>query len=36
MESVMLSLLGGILGVMLGLLFTRIMAYFSDWPFIFI
>ncbi|KTC94083.1 ABC transporter permease [Legionella erythra] len=35
MESVMLSLLGGILGVMLGLLFTRIMAYFSDWPFIF-
>lgn len=35
MESVMLSLLGGILGVVLGLLFTRIMAYFSDWPFIF-
>ncbi|KTD45927.1 ABC transporter permease [Legionella rubrilucens] len=35
MESVMLSLLGGILGVILGLLFTRIMAYFSDWPFIF-
>ncbi|QRN02434.1 FtsX-like permease family protein [Legionella sp. MW5194] len=33
MESVMLSLLGGILGVILGLLFTRIMAYFSDWPF---
>ncbi|WP_298623828.1 ABC transporter permease [uncultured Legionella sp.] len=32
-ESVMLSLLGGILGVLLGLLFTRIVAYFSDWIF---
>ncbi|MFI4918444.1 MAG: ABC transporter permease [Legionellales bacterium] len=32
-ESVMLSLLGGVLGVILGLLFTRIMAYFSDWHF---
>lgn len=32
-ESVMLSLLGGILGVILGLIFTRIVAYFSDWTF---
>jgi putative ABC transport system permease protein len=32
-ESVMLSLLGGILGVLLGLIFTRIVAYFNDWPF---
>lgn len=32
-ESVMLSLLGGILGVILGLIFTRILAYFSDWEF---
>jgi putative ABC transport system permease protein len=32
-ESVMLSLLGGILGVILGLVFTRIVAYFSDWTF---
>lgn len=32
-ESVLLSLLGGALGVILGLLFTRIVAYFSDWPF---
>lgn len=32
-ESVMLSLLGGILGVILGLIFTRIVAYFSDWSF---
>jgi putative ABC transport system permease protein len=32
-ESVMLSLLGGILGVLLGLVFTRILAYFSDWTF---
>ncbi|HHF7366296.1 TPA: ABC transporter permease [Legionella bozemanae] len=32
-ESVMLSLLGGILGVILGLIFTRILAYFSDWNF---
>ncbi|CAM3106003.1 ABC transporter permease [Legionella steigerwaltii] len=32
-ESVMLSLLGGILGVLLGLIFTRILAYFSDWNF---
>lgn len=33
-ESVMLSLLGGILGVILGLLFTWIVAYFSHWHFI--
>jgi len=32
-ESVMLSLLGGFLGVLLGLIFTRIVAYFSGWPF---
>jgi len=32
-ESVMLSLLGGVLGVLLGLIFTRIVAYFSDWNF---
>jgi putative ABC transport system permease protein len=32
-ESVMLSLLGGILGVLLGLIFTRIVAYFSGWTF---
>lgn len=32
-ESVMLSLLGGILGVILGLIFTRIVAFFSDWTF---
>lgn len=32
-ESVLLSLLGGILGVILGLVFTRVVAYFSDWHF---
>lgn len=32
-ESVMLSLLGGVLGVLLGLIFTRIVAYFSGWAF---
>ncbi|KTC88143.1 MULTISPECIES: ABC transporter permease [Legionella] len=32
-ESVMLSLLGGVLGVILGLIFTRVVAYFSDWFF---
>lgn len=30
-ESVMLSLLGGFLGVILGLIFTRVVAYFSGW-----
>jgi len=29
----MLALLGGILGVLLGLLVTRILAYFSGWDF---
>lgn len=32
-ESVMLSLLGGILGVILGLVFTWIVSYFSAWHF---
>jgi len=32
-ESVMLSLLGGFLGVILGLIFTRVVAYFSGWSF---
>ncbi|MDR3502432.1 MAG: ABC transporter permease [Legionella sp.] len=32
-ESVMLSLVGGILGVVLGLIFTWIVAYFSGWNF---
>jgi putative ABC transport system permease protein len=32
-ESVMLSLLGGIMGVILGLVLTRILAYFSNWDF---
>ncbi|MFJ1268775.1 ABC transporter permease [Legionella lytica] len=32
-ESVMLSLVGGILGVILGLIFTWIVAYFSRWNF---
>ena len=32
-ESVMLSLLGGIFGVVIGLIFTWIVAYFSQWPF---
>lgn len=32
-ESVMLSLLGGVLGVFLGLIATCILAYFSDWNF---
>ena len=32
-ESVILSLLGGILGVILGLIFTRVVAYFSGWTF---
>ncbi|WP_133140623.1 ABC transporter permease [Legionella genomosp. 1] len=33
-ESVLLSFLGGGLGVLLGLVFTRVVAYFSDWTFI--
>lgn len=32
-ESTMLSLLGGVLGVALGLIFTRIIAYFFNWSF---
>lgn len=32
-ESVMLSLLGGVLGVILGLIFTHVVAYFSNWSF---
>ncbi|MDR3442544.1 MAG: ABC transporter permease [Legionella sp.] len=32
-ESVMLSLVGGVLGVILGLIFTWIIAYFSAWNF---
>ncbi|WP_131782009.1 ABC transporter permease [Legionella gresilensis] len=32
-ESVILSLLGGVLGVILGLLFTAGVAYFSGWTF---
>ncbi|TAL60543.1 MAG: FtsX-like permease family protein [Legionella sp.] len=32
-ESVILALLGGILGVILGLIFTRIVAFFSHWTF---
>lgn len=32
-ESVILSLLGGIFGVILGLLFTRVVAWFSNWLF---
>ncbi len=32
-ESVMLSLFGGICGVTIGLVFTRLVAYFSQWPF---
>lgn len=33
-ESVMLSLVGGMVGVLLGLVFTRIVAYFSGWSFV--
>ena len=32
-ESVILSLVGGILGVLLGLIVTYVFAYFSDWDF---
>lgn len=34
-ESMMLSLLGGGLGVLIGLLFTRLVAYVSHWSFTF-
>ncbi|MCX7117879.1 MAG: ABC transporter permease [Legionellales bacterium] len=34
-ESVMLSLLGGLFGVIVGLIFTVIVAYFSHWTFTF-
>lgn len=33
MESVILSLSGGLLGVIVGCIFTWIVAYFSHWPF---
>ncbi len=33
-ESIILSMLGGVFGVAIGLLFTLIIAYFSHWPFI--
>lgn len=32
-ESMMLSLLGGIIGVVIGIIFTWLVAYFSQWPF---
>lgn len=32
-ESVLLALLGGFLGVLFGLIFTRIVAFFNDWHF---
>ena len=32
-ESVMLSLVGGFSGVVIGLIFTWVVAYFSQWPF---
>ncbi len=32
-ESMTLSFLGGVLGVILGIILTRIIAYFSHWPF---
>ncbi len=34
-ESVMLALVGGVLGVILGLIFTWFVAYFSNWSFTF-
>lgn len=34
-ESVMLSLLGGVFGVVIGLIFTWVVAYFSHWSFTF-
>lgn len=33
-ESIMLSVLGGLLGLMMGLLFTAVFAYFNQWPFL--
>jgi putative ABC transport system permease protein len=35
-ESVMLSLLGGCLGVILGLVLTAVISYFTQWEFIFL
>lgn len=32
-ESILLSFLGGFLGVLIGLVFTWVVAYFSHWPF---
>lgn len=32
-ESVLLSFVGGVLGVLLGIVFTRAVAYFSHWDF---
>ena len=32
-ESIIIALLGGIFGVILGLLFSWLIAYFSQWPF---
>ena len=32
-ESVMLSLAGGLIGVIIGCIVTWIIAYFSHWPF---
>lgn len=34
-ESVLLSLCGGLLGIIVGAIFTRVVAYFSDWPYTF-
>lgn len=34
-ESVMLSLVGGVLGVFLGIVFTAVIAYFNQWNFTF-
>ena len=33
MESVLLSLVGGVLGITTGLLITGLIAYFTHWPF---
>ncbi|MDP3704332.1 MAG: ABC transporter permease [Legionellaceae bacterium] len=32
-ESILLAMLGGILGIVIGVLFTWVVAYFSHWPF---